>query len=498
MSEEFASTVELGEPLLINKLNVPEFVNTLIEKNISFTDSKIYPLHPRQVDIVKDEARFKSIACGRRFGKSILCALIGAAVAMQPGRKIWVVSNTYELTDRVFARLFDLIVNKLKLAKSKSRRQRYIILKNGSEIYGKSCDNRESLVGEGLDLIIWDECGLTVNGADIWNQELRATLTDREGSALFISTPRGKNHFYNFYLDGQRGMALRKRAEEGEPLSKDEKIEATWSSFKFSSYSNTKENGGFLKKAEIDAARLKMPPLKFRQEYLADFNAAADRAFPEFNSEIQVGEGGLFEFSIKRSPTFCGVDFNYSTPCTTLYGQMDTDLNVYIFDEFHPPEAHTSSHMQAKQLLSMDQKLQESIAAVVADIAGKQKGLDGRSGWDDFNAWGIFPVGRKQKIETGCDLIRLWCSYPVIDHNGIVAFEEDNLTPKTYSKLFIHKRCKSLIFALEAAKAPESQGGVLKEGYQKDGVTDGPLDALRYLLVWLLHDSGYVGIIPAH
>jgi hypothetical protein len=489
--------VGFGEPLRIHELNIEGLVDEFTKRGLTTTTSKIQGLHPAQKEICNDEARFKVLACGRRFGKSLFVTLIAMAVALQPGRKIWIVGDSYEVTDRVFLELYHLLVNELKLAVASkgggaSKLHRYINLPNGSVIQGKTCENRNSLVGEAIDLLIWDECSLVANGKDIWNQELRATLADREGSAIFISTPRGRNHFYEFFVLGKDGMELRRQKAEGKPLNELEEVNTLWSGFQFSSYCNTIDKGGFLKRSEFDSMRLSMPDVKFRQEVMADFTAVADSAFPEFKQDIQVCD---YNFN-PSFPVYVGMDFNYQTPCTTLYVQMDPNNNILIFDEFHPMDAHNTVHQQAKQLLEMDAQLGQKIEMVAADISGAQKGLNGRSAWDDLADWGIYPVGRKQKIETGCDLIRLWCAYPKVAEDGSILFKEDG-TADILPKLFINKRCKRLIFSLEAARAPEAQTGVSKEGYKKDGITDGPLDALRYILVYLLHGTTQAGLVPA-
>lgn len=487
--------VEHGSALKIHELNIEGLVEEFTKRGLRTTTSKIQGLHPAQKQICNDPSRFKVVSCGRRFGKSLLATIIAIAVALQPGRKIWIVSENYNLTDRVFAELYHIFVNELKLTAQKgggaSKLNRYIRLPNGSTIEGKSCENRSSLVGESIDLLIWDECSLTTTGMDIWNQELRPTLIDREGSAIFISTPRGRNHFYEFYLLGQEG--LKARDKDSKELTDLDRTKLDWSSFRFSSYCNTIEEGGYLKKAEIDAMRLSTPEVKFKQEVMADFTAVADSVFPEFKQEEQVVD---WDFN-PDLPVYVGMDFNYATPCTTLYLQIDPNLNILVFDEFHPKEAHKSIHEQAKELLDKDKELGQRISTIVADIAGKQKGLDGRSAWDDLADWGIYPKGRKQKIEVGCDLIRLWCAFPQTNEQGFIDINKDGVTSEIKPKLFINKRCKNLIFALEAARAPEAQSGVPKEGYKKDGKTDGPLDALRYIMVYLLHDSGLVRTFKA-
>lgn len=487
--------IDYGEPLKIHELNVEGLVQQLADSGVRTSSAKVGGLTPTQLNICNDPARFKVVACGRRFGKSILCTLVAAAVALQAGRKIWIVSDTYSLADKVFAELWHLFVVELKLAQYKDKGERYIKLTNGSQIWGKSCEHRNSLVGESLDLLVWDETALTARGPELWEQELRPTLMDRKGSAMFISTPRGQNHFYDWYLLGQEGMKIREALEAGtrkeEDLTEEEQACIMWSSFRFSSYYNTKAYGGYLDKEEIDLARLNTPELRFRQEYLADFTAVADGVFPEFNPEEQIVDWPTHD----SLPVVTAMDFNYQTPCTTLYAQIDPNLNIYIFDEYHPKEAHKTVHQQARQMLDKDKEIGGRIVRVVADKAGEQKQRDGRSAWDDLGDWGIYPHGKKQKIETGCDLIRLWCKYPRVDQNGLPLLDE-NGEVVTYSKLHMSPRCKSLIFAMQAARAAEGKDGVPKEGYRKDGKVDGPLDALRYLLVDLLHDSDGVMILP--
>lgn len=484
-----------GEPLKIHELDISGLVDEFAKRNIRTTTSKIQKLHPAQLEIINDPARFKVLACGRRFGKSFFCTIIAAAVAMQGGRKIWIVGDSYSITDKVFQELYHLFVNELKLATvtqggRASLLNRYIRLPNGSVIEGKSCENRNSLVGDSIDLLIWDESALTINGKDIWDQELRPTLMDREGSAIFISTPRGRNHFYEWYDLGKRGRELRQKIEASKQ-TEDEKSIAEWSGFKFSSYCNTIDQGGYLKRSEIDAARISTPNIKFRQEYMADFTAISDSVFPEFNAEVQ-------KVTWEHKPNLpiqVGMDFNYQTPCTTLYLQVYDNQDIFVFDEFFPEQAHVTVHEQAEQLLESDGILGNKIDVIAADVAGKQMNLDGRSAWDDLADYNIFPIGTKQKIETGCDLIRLLCSYPKFDNRGLPVLDEQGNTV-TYPKLFIHERCKNLIFALETARAPEGHGGLFKEGYRKDGRTDGPLDALRYILVELMGSVDSVALMP--
>lgn len=72
-----------------------------------------------------------------------------------------------------------------------------IKLVNGSEISLKGTDNPDSLVGVGLHFVVLDEAALMKE--NIWTQIIRPMLIDTKGQALFISTPRGLNWFYDLW-----------------------------------------------------------------------------------------------------------------------------------------------------------------------------------------------------------------------------------------------------------------------------------------------------------
>jgi phage terminase large subunit-like protein len=120
-----------------------------------------------------------------------------------------------------------------------------IILPGGGSVDVRSADKPDGLRGEGLDYVVMDECAFMQREA--WTEAIRPALSDRLGSALFISTPKGRNWFWEIH---QRGI----RQEEG------------WQSFIYPTSANP-----FIDKREIEAAKRDMPEIIFRQEYLAEF-----------------------------------------------------------------------------------------------------------------------------------------------------------------------------------------------------------------------------------
>jgi phage terminase large subunit len=114
------------------------------------------------------------------------------------------VAPTYRQAKQV---IWDELKNRLyavKWIKKVNESDLNIQLKNGSVIYLRSADNREALRGAKYNFIVMDEC------ADIheetWHQILRPTLSDTQGHALFIGSPKGRNWFFDLYsLSGEEG-----------------------------------------------------------------------------------------------------------------------------------------------------------------------------------------------------------------------------------------------------------------------------------------------------
>jgi predicted phage terminase large subunit-like protein len=120
-----------------------------------------------------------------------------------------------------------------------------IDLANGGSIAVRSADNPQRLRGEGLDFLVMDEAAFVK--PEVWQEVLRPTLTERKGSALFISTPIGRN---NWFYD------LWEVADEAE----------NWERFQFATVDNPR-----IDPSEVEAARKEVGSIVFAQEYLAEF-----------------------------------------------------------------------------------------------------------------------------------------------------------------------------------------------------------------------------------
>jgi phage FluMu gp28-like protein len=198
--------------------------------------------HPGQIEVHKDPHRFKVLSAGRRWGKTRLGVNECIAVASKGGIAWWV-APSYKTSEAGWRPLVQLCA---RLPQTKILKEDKIItFPKGGLVSVRSSEVYKNLRGEGLDLVVMDECAF--QRPEVWSEVLRPALSDKKGSALFISTPNRCNWFYDLY--NQAG-----------------KLPDTWRSWQFPTSSNP-----FIDPSEIELARQSLPDEVFRQEYLAEF-----------------------------------------------------------------------------------------------------------------------------------------------------------------------------------------------------------------------------------
>jgi len=219
-------------------------------------------LHPGQAWVMAHPARFRVVACGRRWGKTELgkVALLDAA---RRGGLGWWIAPTYGLADAVWRSLKAALEG---VWVEKNEQMRLVILPGGGAIQVRSGHEPDALRGAGLDLAVLDEAAFMPE--EVWTGAIRPALSDRRGRALFLSTPNGLNWFYRLYLLGL------------DPLQPD------WASFRHPTRDNP-----LIAPEEIDAARLELPDRWFRQEYEAEFVEDAGQVFRNIDAVCTGGPG---------------------------------------------------------------------------------------------------------------------------------------------------------------------------------------------------------------
>ena len=219
------------------------------ELNVQFTEW--------QQEVFSDPTRFKVVAAGRRCGKSYLAAwslLIHALQCEDPRSWTFYVAPTQGQARQIMWR--SLLELGHSVIKKSHINNLDIELVNGQTIGLRGADRPDTMRGVSLNYLVLDEYADIKS--EVWEEILRPACSDKKAPALFIGTPKSRNHFYELF----------KYAE----LSKD----PDWAAWHKTSYDNP-----FLSADEIDAAKKSMSSYAFRQEFMASFEAKGSEMFKE-------------------------------------------------------------------------------------------------------------------------------------------------------------------------------------------------------------------------
>lgn len=118
---------------------------------------------------------------------------------------------------------------------------------NGGQVRLYGADNADALRGIYLDGVVLDE--FADMDPRVWSEVIRPALADRQGWAVFIGTPKGRNEFYKVF---ERS-----------------KVEANW----FSLMLRASETG-LIAASELDLARKDLTDDQYAQEFECSFDAA--------------------------------------------------------------------------------------------------------------------------------------------------------------------------------------------------------------------------------
>lgn len=286
-------------------MSSPDTDDMTREENITALRSLWEP-HSGQYAVMNLDVRFRIVAAGRRWGKSVMAAHEALAYALEHnGATVWWVSPSYDQSNDFGYDKIKPLTSPDVLADVKRTKPRALEFENGSRISFRSAEREDSLRGPGLDFLIIDEAG-TVPGR-AWTEELRPALADTKGDMLAIGTPRGRNWFFEWYQRGQ---------------SDDHPNTA-------SVRAPTKQNP-HVDDSEIDDLKQQMPERAFRQEHRAEFVDDSGGVFEGVREAVEE-----YDLPIPPSdapaPFAMGVDFARLDDYTVIV-VLDDDGRLVAFD----------------------------------------------------------------------------------------------------------------------------------------------------------------------
>jgi phage terminase large subunit len=391
----------------------------------------LYTPHEKQLEIHQSSARFKVLNWGRRTGKSVFAINHTLIEAMKRPGRYWIVAPTYRQAKNIY--WLEVIPQSIpkEVIQKKNEQESTVHLINGSVIELKGADNQDSLRGAGIKGLILDEYAFM--SPTVWETILRPTLVDSGGWAVFISTPKGFNHFYDLveYASNHDNYLYSHATSYDNPHIPNNEVDDL--------------KADYLAKGRED---------EFYQEYMAEFRKMTGLVYKQFDRKIHVVDP-------KEVPEYgshiLGIDFGYTNPLAAVFVLVDKDDNWWIYDEVYDKELVTEQAVNIIQTKMGTNRF----TSIIGDSAAAQE-------ISNYNNAGlpVKPCNKtKDSIMSGIRTIS--DKLKVLEGTG-------------KPKLFISSNCKNIIFEFEAYHYPEErEDRNASEMPIKEN--DHALDALRYL-----------------
>ena len=208
--------------------------------------------HAGQAQVIAEAKRFNVLDCGRRFGKTTLGIDRCVTPAVLPFPVGWF-SPSYKMMLEVWREVVRILEPVIVRANSADHRIENLA---GGVLEFWSLDNPDNSRGRRYKRVIVDEAAITPKLMDAWQYTIRSTLIDWQGDAYFLSTPKGRNGFWQMWQWGQ------------DPTMPE------WASWQMPSSTNPR-----IAASELDAMRLTMPERVYLQEVEAQFLEDAGGVF---------------------------------------------------------------------------------------------------------------------------------------------------------------------------------------------------------------------------
>jgi len=192
----------------------------------------------------------------------------------------------------------------------------YVTLLGGQRIRIYGADNADALRGGYFDDVTLDE--YADMAPSVWGSIVRPMLADRQGSATFIGTPKGRNAFFEMF----------ERA----------KSEEDWFHFMLRA-----SETNILSRIELDAARLDMTPEQYEQEFECSFEAAILGAYYGKDIAQAEREGRITKIEVDpEQPVHCAWDLGVGDSTALWFFQM-AGAQIHVVD-FYENSGYSVEH----------------------------------------------------------------------------------------------------------------------------------------------------------
>ena len=292
--------------------------------------------HKKQAEFLSDNHRWQVLNWGRRTGKSVAVWEKVVLAGMLVQGTYFIIAPTYKQAKEIYWR--DIIkkykgefmtFNEQELSVTFDHLSGIKIPTTAGDVVVnhdpdmpptrivlKGADNPDSLRGVSLSGAVLDEYAFMPEGKHLFDVIIRPALSDRNGWAVFVSTPNGVyNHFYEKYNEAQNDPDY------------------------FFSHATSLDNPYFSKQEFEDVKKQYEREGKmdaFNQEYLAEFSNPTSLVYGKFDKDIHVfGKGREIEEMPDRGTYCMAIDFGMTDPTAVAYILIDQTGTWWIYDEIY-------------------------------------------------------------------------------------------------------------------------------------------------------------------
>ena len=375
---------------------------------------------------------------GRRWGKTTLAQELLLAPDEEHngalhGYPVAYCAPTYKMLMDFWQEMTTLCTGFIK---SKNEQEKRIELYGGGVIDFWSLDAPDTIRGRKYKRVVLDEAALAQYLKYVWTQVIRPMLSDLQGDAFFLSTPKGKiNYFYDLFQNP-------------------DKYE-DWAAWQMPTSTNP-----LIHASEIESARLQLDPVSFAQEYLASFiTDELDAWAYSYDPAKHMGKTTLnkqrevyLSFDFNRNPITCGVFQHDGTQIRGIEQIKLRNSNIYNLCDYI-----TANYTGCMFIVTGDATGKASSALVQ----------------DNINYYTVI----KNKLNLSNGQLRLPTVNPPIQENRVLV----NSILHNCDIIFDKDKCQALHFDLEHAKVLPD--GKLDKMDREDPTKQlDALDCLRYYL----------------
>ena len=322
--------------------------------------------------------RFAIIVAHRRFGKTVAAIndLIRSCFEIdRPNVRVAYIAPYLSQAKAVawdYALEFTRDIPEIKVNHSELR----IDFLNGARFRLFGADNYNAMRGLYFDAVVLDE--MADFPASAWSNVIRPALADRRGSATFISTPKGKNEFWELWHEAQ---------DDPNWFTAMLKASAT----------------SILDQEELDEARRTMGDDRYEQEFECSFEAAIQGAFYAKEMKEATEDGRITRVPYDRAASVITAwDLGIGDSTAIWFAQF-VGQEIRIIDYYENSGVGLDHY--AKVLLDKEYHYEQHI--LPHDVQVKELGT-GKSRLETLDALGIrnIEIAPKLAVEDGIQAAR--------------------------------------------------------------------------------------------